>query len=266
MGPPKNVAAGARPLAGRGIVVTRPAHQASHLANLIGAEGGNPIVFPTIEIIAVNDPQSLLALIDRLDEFDVAIFISPSAVNMAMRAIGARRALPPHLKLAAIGPGGVRELGSLGHTGVIAPAERFDSEGLLELPAMRDVAGKRIVIFRGDGGRELLGATLAARGARVEYAEVYRRARPHADAAPLFRAWEREELHAVVVTSSEALRNLFDLVGERGQPRLRRTPLFVSHPRIEQAARALGAATVVLTGQGDEEMLRGVTQWFAGNS
>jgi uroporphyrinogen-III synthase len=260
-----NVATSVQPLAGRGIVVTRPAHQAAHLADLISAAGGNPILFPSIEIIAVDDPQPLLALIDRLDEFDVAIFISPSAVNMAMRAIGARRALPPRLKLAAIGPGGVRELGNFGLTGVIAPAVRYDSEALLELPEMRDVAGKRVVIFRGDGGRELLGDTLAARGARVEYAEVYRRDRPQADAAPLLLAWERGGLHAVVITSSEALRNLFDLVGERGQPRLMKTPLFVSHPRIEQAARALGAATVVLTGQGDEELLRGVTQWFAGN-
>ena len=84
----------------------------------------------------------------------------------------------------------------------------------------------------------------------------------------LFRsllAWERDGLHAVVVTSSEALRNLFDLVGERGRTRLQQTPLFVPHPRIEQAARALGVTTVVLTGQGDEGLLHGMTQWFAGN-
>jgi uroporphyrinogen-III synthase len=266
MKPPLNLATRAQPLAGRGIVVTRPALQSAHLAELIRAAGGNPILFPAIEIVAVDDPQSLIALSDRLDEFELAIFISPSAVNMALSVIRARRGLPPHLKLAAIGPGGVRELGNFGLTGVIAPGMRFDSEALLDLPEMRDVAGRRIVIFRGDGGREMLGDTLTARGARIEYAECYRRVRPQADAAPLLLAWERAGLHAAVVTSSEALRNLFDLVGECGQPRLRKTPLFVSHPRIEQAARTLGVATVVLTGQGDEGLLRGMTQWFAGKS
>jgi len=252
-----------KPLAGRGIVVTRPALQAAHLADLIRAAGGNPILFPAIDIVAVDDARALLALIDRLDGFDIAIFISPSAIDMAMSLITARRELPPHLKLAAIGPGSVRELGKFGVTGVIAPVERFDSEALLDLPEMLDVAGKRIVIFRGDGGRELLGDTLAARGAGIEYAECYRRIRPRADPGPLLSAWERDALHAVVVTSSEALRNMFELVGAPARPRLKTTPLFVPHPRIEQAAHALGVATVVLTGQGDEGMLQGMAQWFA---
>ena len=251
-----------RPLEGRGIVVTRPAHQAARLAELIGAAGGRAILFPVIEIIEVGDLQPLLALIDRLDEFDLAIFISPNAVNKAMHLIKARRELPPRLQFAAIGRSGVRELRHFGVTTVIAPAARFDSEALLELPALRDVAGKRIVIFRGDGGRELLGDTLTARGAAIEYAECYRRGRPQLDAAPLLKAWARNELHAITGTSSEGLHNLFDLVGEPGQPWLRKTPLFVPHPRIEQTARELGLATVVLTAQGDEGLVQGLAQWF----
>jgi uroporphyrinogen-III synthase len=252
-----------KPLSGKGIVVTRPAHQAARLAELIRAAGGRPILFPVIEIVAVDDLQPLLALIDRLDEFDLAVFISPNAVNKAMNLIKARRALPPHLKLAAIGRGGVRELKHFGYTAVIAPASRFDSEALLDLPAMRDVAGMRIVIFRGDGGRELLGDTLTARGAAIEYVECYRRGRPQLDAAPLLKAWARNELHAITVTSSEGLHNLFDLVGKLGQSWLRKTPLFVPHPRIEQTAHELGLATVVLTAQGDEGLVQGLTRWFA---
>ena len=252
-----------QPLSGKGIVVTRPAHQAAHLAELIRAAGGRAILFPVIEIVEVGDLQPLLALIDRLDEFDLAIFISPNAVNKAMNLIKARRALPPHLQLAAIGRSGVRELRHFGITAVIAPAARFDSEALLELPALRDVAGKRIVIFRGDGGRELLGDTLTARGAAIEYAECYRRGRPQLDAAPLLKAWARNEVHAITGTSSEGLRNLFDLVGKLGQSWLKKTPLFVPHPRIEQAARELGLATVVLTAQGDEGLVQGLEQWFA---
>jgi uroporphyrinogen-III synthase len=253
-----------KPLAGKGIVVTRPAHQATHLAELIRAAGGKPILFPVIEIVAVDDLQPLIALIDRLDEFDLAVFISPNAVNKAMNLIKARRALPPRLKFAAIGRGSVRELKHFGLTDVIAPA-RFDSEALLELPEMQDIAGRRVVIFRGDGGRELLGDTLAARGATVEYAECYRRGRPQLDAAPLLKAWARNELHAITVTSSDGLHNLFDLVGKLGQSWLRKTPVFVPHPRIEQTARELGLVNVVLTGQGDDGLTQGLTQWFAGH-
>ncbi len=252
-----------QPLSGRGIVVTRPAHQAARLAELIRAAGGSPILFPVIEIVAVDDPQPLLALIDRLDEFDIAIFISPNAVNMALNQIKARRELPPRLKLAAIGQSGVRELEHFGLTAQIAPVARFDSEALLELPAMQDVAGKRIVIFRGDGGRELLGDTLVARGAAIEYAECYRSGRPQIDAAPLLDARSRGELHAITITSSEGLHNLFELAGRHGQPWLGKTPLFVPHPRIEQTARELGVATVVLTAQGDEGLAQGLVVWFA---
>ena len=251
-----------KPLAGRGIVITRPAHQAARLAELIRAAGGAPILFPVIEIVEVDDLRPLLALIDRLDEFDLAIFISPNAVNKAVNLIKARRALPPRLKLAAIGRGSVRELKHFGLTGVIAPA-RFDSEALLELPELKNVAGQRIVIFRGEGGREVLGDTLTARGATLEYAECYRRGRPQVDVAPLLKAWARNELHAIIVTSSEGLRNLFELAGGPDRPWLGKTPLFVPHPRIEQTARELGFAAVVLTAQGDEGLLQGLVSWFA---
>ena len=254
-----------RPLEGRGIVVTRPAHQSAHLAQLIRAEGGNPILFPVIEIIAVDDLQPLLAVIERLDEVDLAIFISPNAVNKAMNLIKARRALPARLRFAAIGRGSVRELKHFGVTEVIAPA-RFDSEALLELPEMQDIAGKRVVIFRGDCGRELLGDALAARGATIEYAECYRRGRPQVDAAPLLKVWARNELHALTVTSSEGLHNLFDLVGKLGQSWLRKTPLFVPHARIGETARELGLSCVVLTAQGDEGLVQGLAQWFAGKN
>lgn len=253
-----------KPLAGRGIVVTRPAHQAAHLAALITAAGGSPILFPVIEIVTVDDLRPVLALIDELDRFDLAVFISPNAVNRAMSLILARRTIPPQLKLAAIGRGGVNELRHFGVGEVIAPAERFDSEALLELPEMKHVAGKRVVIFRGVSGRELLGDTLAARGASIVYAECYRRRPPQADAGRLLRAWQGDELHAITVTSSQGLRNLFDLLGGPGLPWLRKTPLFVPHPRIERNARELGLAKVVLTPHGDEGLVQGLTHWFAG--
>ena len=259
-----NAPASGGPLAGRGIVITRPAHQAQPLAGLIRAAGGNPILFPVLEILDAEDLRPLNALIDRLEEFDLAIFISPNAVNKAMNLITARRALPPRLKVTAIGRGSVKELRHFGVSNVIAPSKKFDSEALLELPELKDVAGRRIVIFRGDGGRELLGDTLTARGARVEYAECYRRGKPNLDTAPLMKAWARNELHAITVTSSEGLRNLFDMIGKLGQTWLRKTPLFAPHPRIAATARELGLTTVIETGPGDEGLIAQLEQYFGG--
>lgn len=253
----------ARPLAGRGIVVTRPAAQAGPLAELIRSAGGRPILFPVLEILDSADLVPLVDAIDRLDRFDLAIFISPNAVLRAMNQIVARRAWPAALRAAAVGKGSVKELKRFGITGVLVPARSFDSEGLLALPELQQIGGWRVVIFRGDGGRELLGDTLAARGASVEYVECYRRARPRADAAPLLRAWARNEVDAVTITSSEGLRNLFEMVGKLGQSWLRRTPLLAPHPRIAAAARELGCREVVETGPGDDGLMAALLRLFA---
>ena len=249
-------------LADRRIVVTRPAGQAETLADLIRAAGGAPIVFPVIEIRDVADVKPLAALIDRLDEFDFAVFISANAVAKAMNLVQSRRAWPDRVRVATIGKGSEKALKRFGFADIVAPTGRFDSEALLELAPLADVAGKRVVIFRGDGGRELLGDTLVARGASVEYAECYRRVRPDVDVAPLLKLWARGELDAVTVTSSEGLHNLYDMVGKLGQQWLRRTPAFAPHARIAASARALGLERVVETGPGDEGLAEGLKGFF----
>jgi len=250
-------------LAGRRVVVTRPAGQSAHLAALIRAAGGEPLLFPALEIFDAEDLQPALALVERLDAFDLAIFISANAVEKALALVRARRAWPQGLRVATVGRGSERELRRHGFAAVIAPSERFDSEGLLDLPELRQVQGKRVVIFRGESGRELLGDTLAARGATVEYAECYRRGRPNADPAPLLARCARREIDAFTVTSSEGLANLRELLGEAGAPCLKNTPLFVPHERIAAAARALGVHAVVLTGPGDEGLVAGMAAFFA---
>jgi uroporphyrinogen-III synthase len=256
-------ATSSRPLAGRGIVVTRPAHQAQSLARLIEEAGGQPVLFPAIEIRDADDLGPFMKLVDRLDEYDFAIFISPNSVERAMQLITARRRLPPGLTIATIGGGGVRALERFGVTGVVAPQDRYDSEALLEQPAFEVVSFKRVVIFRGEGGRERLGETLRERGATVDYAECYRRCLPEADPAPLLKTWARGRIDAVTVTSSEGLRNLFELLGDAGREPLLGTPLFVPHPRIAEAAQALEVRTVIVTGPGDSGLLTGLAAYFS---
>jgi uroporphyrinogen-III synthase len=250
-------------LAGRRVVVTRPAGQATHMAELLSAAGGEALLFPALEIFDATDLRAVLALIERLDAFDLAIFVSANAVNKALELVRARRAWPAGLRVATVGRGSERALRRQGFDGVIAPTERFDSEGLLDLPELKQIHGKRVVIFRGEGGRELLGETLTARGAVVEYAECYRRGRPQADPAPLLALCARGELDAFTATSSEGLANLHDMLGEAGRQCLTQTPLFAPHESIAAAARALGVRTVVLTGPGDEGLVAGMVAFFA---
>jgi uroporphyrinogen-III synthase len=251
-----------QPLKGKGIVVTRPAHQSQALARLIRDAGGRAILFPAIEIRDIEDPGPFLQLIDRLDEFDLAVFVSPNAVEHGMSVISARRKFPRRLQVATVGGGSVRALEQFGIAGVIAPQERSDSEALLDLPALAAMGGRRVVIFRGAGGRELLGETLRGRGAAVEYAECYRRVKPVLDTAPLLEAWSRKGIDAIVVTSSEGLRNFADMIGPSGRERLPDTPLFAPHPRIAEAAHGLGVRKVIVTGPGDEGILTGLSAYF----
>ena len=227
---------------------------------MIEEAGGKPILFPAIEIRDAADLGPFLRAVDRLDDFDLAVFISPNAIERALTLIRSRRELPPHLKIAAIGGGSVRALERHGVTGVIAPQGRYDSEALLERSEL--ATAKRVVIFRGEGGREHLGDALRARGAAVDYAECYSRARPATDPSSLLQAWSGGSVNAVTATSSEGLRNFAEMIGERGREALARTPLFVPHPRIAEAGRDLSVRTVVVTGPGDEGILEGLQAHF----
>ncbi len=246
-----------QPLAALNIVVTRPREQAAQLAQRITQAGGQAIFFPLLEISPVTDPQPLRALVARLSEFNLAIFISPNAVRYGMEAILTEGALPATLKIATVGQGSARALHDWGAREIIAPQDRFDSEALLALPELQQVKGWRVLIFRGDGGRELLGNTLKARGAAVEYAACYQRAKPQQDASILLAAHP----HAITVTSSEALGYLWDMLDVPNRTLLTAVPLFVPHARIAEAAHKLGWREVVTTAGGDDGLLLGLIAW-----
>jgi uroporphyrinogen-III synthase len=250
-------------LKGVRVLVTRPRDQAEHLAHLIEQQGGEAIRFPVIEIAEPKDTRALHAVIGRLDRFALAIFISPNAVNRAMNLILARGGLPAALRVACVGRGSARELKHFGIENIIVPQGRFDSEALLELPELQQVKGKRIVIFRGEGGRELLGDTLKVRGAEIEYAECYRRTHPNADVTPLLQRWTRGEIDIVSLTSVDGLRNLFDMLGPAGQPRLARTPVIVVSTRMAEVCHELGFKTepLVAAQASDEAVLEAIKTW-----
>lgn len=257
------MAAACGPLAGRTIVVTRPRAQADALAAAIRAAGGEPFVFPLLEIGPAPDPAPLAVAVDRLADYALAVFISPNAVDYSLPAILARGPWPAGLTPAAVGQGTVRALAAHGVHGTVVPSARFDSEALLELPELQAgrVAGRRVVIFRGDGGRELLGDTLVERGATVDRIPCYTRSAPADGAAPLLARWREGGIDAFTVSSSEGLRYLVDMLDAEGRALLARTPVFVPHARIAENAAALGLARIVLTGPADAGIIDGLSTY-----
>jgi uroporphyrinogen-III synthase len=248
------------PLAGRTIVVTRPRAQADALAAAIAAAGGEPLIFPLLEIGPAPDARPLQQALAQIGDYALAVFISPNAVDFSVPALLARGPWPSGLIPAAVGQGTVRALSALGVPGAIAPSERFDSEALLELPELQAdrVSGRRVAIFRGDGGRELLADTLRERGAEVDCIPCYSRSAPVGGAAPLLAHWRAGRLDALTVSSSEGLRYLVDMLDTEGRVLLAKTPVFVPHARIAENAALLGLANVILTGPADAGIIAGL--------
>jgi uroporphyrinogen-III synthase len=247
------------PLAGRGIAITRPVDQAHALNEGILRVGGMPIAFPLLAIAPLETYDAFDAVIETLPQCGWIVFISSNAVQQGMPRILARfPRLPDTLRVAAIGPATAQELGRYGVEHVLTPANRFDSESLLALPELQDMRRQRVVIVRGVGGRELLAETLRERGAEVAFAECYQRVNPQHDASMLAELWQNGRLHAVVVTSSEALRNLLQLAQEA--PWLKGTLVCVNHARIAEAAQARGLQTVLAEAPGDAAMLQCLIQ------
>jgi uroporphyrinogen-III synthase len=200
----------------------------------------------------------------RLDTFDLAFFASPNAVVHGLAGLRKIRSWPPGLRVAAVGQGSARALDAHGFTGVVAPVKGFDSEAVLALPAfaLEAVRGRAVLIVRGGAGRELLGETLVARGARVEYLPCYHRRCPVADPAPLLELAAQGRLDALSITSSEGVGHLTRIVGSKGLARLSAVPVFVPHPRIATRCRLVGLGHTIAAGAGEGALLCALIAFF----
>jgi uroporphyrinogen-III synthase len=146
---------------------------------------------------------------------------------------------------------------------IISPQAGFDSEALIgELTAM-PLGGSRVLIVRGQGGREFLGETLRAHGAAVSYLECYRRIKPDRDMRELSARPGCAGVKACLATSSGIVENLFEMAGAAGRAWLRGIVFFVPHPRVAATAYTRGVQTVFVAGNGDEALVAGAQTWFA---
>jgi uroporphyrinogen-III synthase len=243
-------------------MVTRPAHQAAHLCEIISMAGGNAIALPAVAIEEPEDPSSARTLVARLKEFDIAVFVSANAAEKGMALIHQQGGLPSHIKLAAVGQRSAEALERHGAKIAIQAVPPYNSESLLANAELHSVKGKSILIFRGSGGRELLAETLRQRGAHVVYAEVYRRMKPDARLAD--RLAQAGEIDIVVVTSQDGLRNLMEMANMAGRSRwLLDKPLAAISRRVAQLASELGFSHPALVADqaSDEALVKAIASW-----
>lgn len=230
-----------RPLQGTRIAITRPAGTGAAWANRVRALGGTPLLLPGSSLRAAPDVRAARAALREALACDVVIFTSPAAVKFA-RLLGALRGAA-----AVLAPGTATQdaLRRAGLRNATTPA-REDSEGILALPLLRNVRGKRIGIVGASGGRGLLDRELATRGATVMHAHVYERAparldRRHADA--LKRDIGKPPF--VLLSSTEALANIIANLPEDARRALLRGIAVASSARLATAARKAGFARVL---------------------
>lgn len=251
-------------LAGLTVVNTRPAHQAKPLSDFITEAGGVVIELPVIKISPPSDPDKLQSQLIRNQESDLAIFISANAAEAGISALGGGQHWPDNVAIVAVGRATAAKLSALGLTVSLVSPEPYNSEALLTLPQLQNLIGKKISIFRGEGGREFLAHTLRDRGARVDYLECYSRVIPESNPTALYQCWDEKRVLLIVVTSNEGLQNLMDLIDSRHRADLLSSTLVVVSQRTIIRARELGfqVAPILTSNASNEGIMEAILHWY----
>ena len=247
-------------LQGQVILNTRPAHQQAELSALLQQRGASVLSFPVIAIEAAAPPSSPI----DPGSYDILLFVSRNAVDGAFELFEPAD-LAEAAQFGVIGTAtGAALRDRIGDPGArLIRSEPFNSEALLAAAALQQVAGKRILILRGQQGRNLLGDELSARGARVDYCEVYRRALPACGPGGFNRLVEDGFPTLVILTSNEGMFNLFELVDAAAAARLRLIPWLLISERMRESALKLGhnASIVIARSASDSGIVETVCAW-----
>lgn len=249
-----------QPLSQIRVLVTRPAAQAENLCSNIEAEGGQVSRFPVMEIVPAPDLAAAKQRFAQIEQYWLVIFISANAVKHSVDLIGE---IPPSVNLSAVGPATLRGLQAHKLRVEITPKAPFNSEALLAHPALQDMADKKVLIVRGAGGREVLAQQLRQRGAEVDYAEVYERAIPDSDPAPLIDSLKSGKIDIVTVSSNQMLENLLKILAPQHQDLLKDVTLLAWGPRIMQITDklALNHPPLIATRSDDEGVMETLLSW-----
>ncbi|WLI90510.1 uroporphyrinogen-III synthase [Massilia sp. R2A-15] len=244
------------------VVITRPRAQGEELARRVQALGFEAELFPLLEIDPLADQSALARVLAGVADYSLVAFVSPNAIEAAFAHIAR---WPAGVALAVLGDTSRACLASHGvddaNANIYSPqGAASDSEHLLRAIDPAALAGRKVLIVRGETGRELMGEGLRAAGAEVTTVAAYRRRVPALTpelGATLNRLLARR--NDWIITSSEALRGLLALVtqlgGQAAVEKMQQQRLIVPHARIAETASALGLSRITLAGSGDAALL-----------
>jgi uroporphyrinogen-III synthase len=241
---------------------TRPAHQSEALTLGLQQMGFDVVEFPTIQISSASNNPVLADLPEQIAEYDIALFVSRNAVDFAFKYLSLQ-ALPTKLQMGVIGKGSWQALRDKGVESRIIPAGSFDSEGLLATQSLQQVESKKIIIFRGQEGRNLLGDTLTERGARVTYCEVYHRGIPEYPDQTFHRLTHIQFPEVAIFTSAEGLKNCHSLLHEPEWQSLTEIAWLLISERMRETALELGhnATIIIARNASDDGILQALQEW-----
>ena len=231
------------------VIVTRPAAQATGWVAALRQLGLDAEALPLIGIAPPHDTMPVTAAWQSLPSLSLVMFVSANAVEHFFAGRPAGTPWPEALPAGSTGPGTSAALRAAGVLHIEEPpadAVQYDSEALWARLAGQAWAGRRVLVVRGEEGRDWLAQTLAEHGARVDFVAAYRRVPPSLDAAGralLAQAQAAPAQHLWLFSSSEAVAHLAVLAP--GVP-WQTARAFASHPRIADAARRAGFGQVDL--------------------
>jgi uroporphyrinogen-III synthase len=250
----------ARPLENLTVWLTRPVAQNQKLQHVLESMGGTVLTLPMLVIRPVEPGPADRAHILDLDTYDLVFFVSTNAARIGLEYIESFwPQYPVGITNFAVGSGTAAVIESHG-LDVCYPTERMSSEAMLALPQLQDVAGKKALVVRGVGGREILAAGLQERGCIVDYAELYERSPAVYQRDLLQQYLEANYPDAVILSSAEAMENFAAQLQQTGST-WRSLPLMVASDRLQGHARELGFDNIrVMAGAGDEAIIAALQQ------
>ena len=236
------------------VIVTRPIAQAAPWVQALQALGIDAVALPLIAI----EPAERGPMADAWSQLygaALVMFVSPNAVQHFFDARPQGQAWPATTLAGSTGPGtsaALRAAGIADAQLVEPPADGpFDTETLWQRLQPMSWQGRRVLIVRGDGGRDWLAQTLRGAGAQVDFVTAYRRRAPVLERALVDAALQAPAAHCWHFSSSEAIDHLLaampgaDWNGSRAE---------ATHPRIAERARRAGFGRVGLVGVRVEDL------------
>jgi uroporphyrinogen III methyltransferase/synthase len=236
-----------KPLFGRRIIVTRPRAQAASFIERLSDAGAEVIPCPTIEIVPPTTWEALDAAVRRLEEFDWLVFTSVNGVRMffeRLRVLGRDVRALHRARLAAVGPQTAQALEEHGLLPDVVPAE-FRAEGVAEAMSAVGVGGRRVLLPRAAGAREILPVLLRDAGATVEEVHSYETVVARADAGEVRDLLEKGAVDLVTFTSSSTVRNFLALIGGEAVALLRGTKIGCIGPITADTATNAGLEVAI---------------------